>query len=180
MAFFNCVSVVGGWQTAVIATGRKFGPVFNASPDLWQWQGGNLPRLTIEESQALRARDAALHAWMNAKKTNFYHPDELPDELHPTLTNEQRAELELIDWLTDPPARYSAYTKSDRFGITGAEITNFTGRKLARIDWRGSVYFSNFGDRRCNFGCTGTNGITYTGTAYIDAGDYVRIRAIKG
>ncbi len=38
----HCVSVVGGWQTAVIATGYRFGPVFNSSIDLWAWQAANL------------------------------------------------------------------------------------------------------------------------------------------
>lgn len=33
-----CVSVVGGWQTAVQGSGFLFGPVFNKINDLWDWQ----------------------------------------------------------------------------------------------------------------------------------------------
>ena len=35
-----CVSVCGGWQSALADTGELFGPVFNSVNDLWQWQGG--------------------------------------------------------------------------------------------------------------------------------------------
>lgn len=38
----NCKSVVGGWQTQIIATGYLFGPVFNSCVDLWNWQRSNL------------------------------------------------------------------------------------------------------------------------------------------
>ena len=39
---FCCVSVPGGWQTAVTKTGYPFGPVFNDVEDLWNWQKVNL------------------------------------------------------------------------------------------------------------------------------------------
>lgn len=39
---FCCVSVPGGWQTAVTRTGYTFGPVFNSVNDLWNWQKVNL------------------------------------------------------------------------------------------------------------------------------------------
>lgn len=42
MLEFCCVSVVGGWQTAVKSTGYRFGPVFNSCNDLWSWQGVHL------------------------------------------------------------------------------------------------------------------------------------------
>lgn len=129
---------------------------------------------------AWHAHDAALHAWMRANNRNSYRSEELPAQLLPTLTNEQQADIEMFDWLNDPPVKYFAYTKSDKFGLTGSHITNWTGRELARIVHRGSVYRSNMGDRRCSFRAIGSNGLTYSGTAYIDAGDYVRMRAIKG
>ena len=121
-------------------------------------------------------RDSDLRAWMSAHKTNSYHPDELPEALKPTLTNEQRADVELFDWINNPPARYFAYMTNSKPEF----ITNWTGQNLARIIECGAVYRSNIGDRRQNFRCKGTNGVTYSGTAYIDSGDYVRMRAVKG
>ncbi len=129
---------------------------------------------------AWRGRDAALHDWLKANKRNGYRPEELPAHLLPTITNEQRAECELFDWQNDPPARYFAYTESDKHGLTGSHITGWTGLKLACITQRGYVYRSNMGDRRCNFRAIGSNGLTYSGIAFIDAGDYVRMRAVKG
>ena len=38
----NCISVVGGWQTAFKDTNIMFGPVFNKIQDLWAWQRANL------------------------------------------------------------------------------------------------------------------------------------------
>lgn len=42
VAPFRCVSVLGGWQTED-AKGVRFGPTFNDTLDLWNWQGDNLP-----------------------------------------------------------------------------------------------------------------------------------------
>lgn len=38
----RCKSVVGGWQTEVIATGELIGPVFHGTSELWAWQAANL------------------------------------------------------------------------------------------------------------------------------------------
>lgn len=43
---FCCISVVGGWQTAIITIKKQtytFGPVFNDIKDLWDWQKENFP-----------------------------------------------------------------------------------------------------------------------------------------
>lgn len=43
---FCCISVVGGWQTAVVTAKEQvysFGPSFNDIRDLWKWQKENLP-----------------------------------------------------------------------------------------------------------------------------------------
>jgi hypothetical protein len=45
MTHFISVSVIGGWQTALVYGDRvevAFGPVFNSVLDLWKWQGANL------------------------------------------------------------------------------------------------------------------------------------------
>lgn len=33
-----CKNVLGGWQTKLVETGELFGPVFNETTDLWDWQ----------------------------------------------------------------------------------------------------------------------------------------------
>ena len=42
---FTCVSVLGGWQTAISTKEQQvytFGPVFNNFQDLWAWQKKNV------------------------------------------------------------------------------------------------------------------------------------------
>jgi len=39
---YSCLSVVGGWQTMVKATGELIGPAFHRIGDLWAWQRANL------------------------------------------------------------------------------------------------------------------------------------------
>jgi hypothetical protein len=115
------------------------------------------------------ARDAALRAWMGER--NSYHPSELPAELLPTVTNDERAQCEYFDWINNPPARYFAYP-------SGMTIVNWTGIKLADVLWWGRAYRSNMGDTRRSFRCQrAENGIVYSGVEY---GTYVRMRAIKG
>jgi hypothetical protein len=46
MAKFISLSVLGGWQTALVygeIVQIAFGPVFNSAVDLWNWQKVNLP-----------------------------------------------------------------------------------------------------------------------------------------
>lgn len=38
----NCVSTVGGWQSAFKDTDITFGPSFHKIQDLWAWQRDNL------------------------------------------------------------------------------------------------------------------------------------------
>lgn len=46
MVKFICVSVLGGWQSAVSVNNENtpFGPIFNKMTDLWAWQRENLPK----------------------------------------------------------------------------------------------------------------------------------------
>jgi len=39
---YSCLSVVGGWQTAIKGTNQTFGPCFHKITDLWAWQKANL------------------------------------------------------------------------------------------------------------------------------------------
>lgn len=42
MLNLECVSVIGGWQSAIKGTSVKFGPVYNRIQDLWIWQRDNI------------------------------------------------------------------------------------------------------------------------------------------
>ena len=42
MIELQCVSVAGGWQSAIKNTQVRFGPVYNRIQDLWVWQRNNI------------------------------------------------------------------------------------------------------------------------------------------
>ena len=45
---YCCLSVLGGWQTAIKDTDQILGPVFNKIQDLWNWQKENLYSTTVK------------------------------------------------------------------------------------------------------------------------------------
>lgn len=93
--------------------------------------------------------------------------------------NEQTSREEVASFKADAPARYFAY-HADRptNREMGNRITTWTGDLLANVTWTGDCYRSGFGDRRQNFRAKAINGAIYSGTAYLDAGDYVRMRKV--
>lgn len=106
----------------------------------------------------------------------------------PTLTNDQRSAAEVAAFQADKPGPYFAYwTARGRWKRPGVEpaliagdtITTWTGDMLATITWTGDPFYSSFSDRRQNFRAEGINGATYSGTAYLTAGDYVRMRPVR-
>lgn len=98
-------------------------------------------------------------------------------------TDENNAETsrqEVAEFIASPPGRYFAYHNGmslARFGV-GEKISTWKGDRLGRVTSTGRIWRSNFGDRRQNFRMIAVNGKVYSGTAYLDAGDYVRIRRV--
>lgn len=97
------------------------------------------------------------------------------------ITNEERSRREVAAFLADVPATYFAYQSHDvtvghlrRYDM----ISTWTGAKLAEVESVGTVYRSNMGDRRQSFRAIGINGATYSGIAFLSAGDYVRMRKV--
>ena len=102
--------------------------------------------------------------------------------------NRATSAAEVAAFIADKPTPYFAYWSArgrwSKPGVSpelirGDEIQTWTGDKLARISWVGQPFSSAFMDRRQNFRAEGINGVVYSGTAYLTAGDYVRMRAVK-
>lgn len=104
--------------------------------------------------------------------------------MSPTTVDERNAETsrqEVADFMAEVPERYFAYHRNPR-NLThpmGSEIVTWMGDRLANVVSTGAPYRSNFGDRRQSFRARGINGAMYSGVAYLDAGDYVRMRKVK-
>jgi hypothetical protein len=107
---------------------------------------------------------AVLTFWVREAVTKGCHP----------MTNEEISAAEVAAFIAEKPARYFAYRVDGE-----SKITTWTGEKLGHIQSAGKVYHSNFGDRRMSVRALGVNGVVYSGVAYLDAGDYVRLRAVK-
>ena len=126
--------------------------------------------ITKAQRDEIMERETKLREWMG--KRSSYHPSELPVTINPP-TNEERSAVELFDWIMDPPKRYFAYA------VKEGAISNWMGESLGTITWEGATYRDNMGGKRKNFRMLGTNGIWYSGTAYVSSGDYCRLKAIK-
>jgi hypothetical protein len=95
--------------------------------------------------------------------------------------NDRNAKIsaqEVEAFKTDEPGPYFAYVPASNF-VRGAKVETWTGDELATITEVGQRWTSNMGDVRIPFRAVGINGVTYSGTAFRTAGDYVRMRPVK-
>ena len=101
--------------------------------------------------------------------------------------NTATSAAEVAAFLADTPGPYFAYYKAasgwPTAGIVrlvrGDKLTTWTGDTLGTIQSAGDPFRDNFGGKRQNFRALGINGATYAGTAYLSAGDYVRMRPVR-
>lgn len=136
--------------------------------------------ITKYQAADIRARDEALRAWLKAEKRNSYHPNELPAGLNPP-TNDERSQCEIYEFLNDPPEQYFCYIVRDKADPNIWIASNWPG--VALSEGRcvlGAEYRSNMGDKRRSVRFRGINGVVYAGTFYCGAGDYARVKAVKG
>lgn len=108
------------------------------------------------------------------------------------MTNEQRGKLEQFEVLRDKPRQLVAYYKlvdlaGNPSGYTAKDVCS--GCMVQVHVWTGDVlgkgrvtslaaWRSNFGDRRVNIRVKIAD-CWYAGTAFLDAGDYCRLRRCK-
>jgi len=89
------------------------------------------------------------------------------------LTNKDRSNIEVYEWLKNPPQSYFLYIdEKKRKAIT------WTGQELGDVGF-GYSYRSNFGDRRISINVYGNNGKKYHGIYFCSAGNYARIKLFK-
>lgn len=119
--------------------------------------------------------------WVKAREYRGYKPDELPEELR-SLTNEIRSQIEVYEWVNDPPEEYFAYVKNDSLEVTtwmGDRIGNFfhTGHHYEDVE---QTYLDENDEEVVEYErqevrdiyVIGTNGVTYIGKYYFENGDY--------
>jgi hypothetical protein len=93
--------------------------------------------------------------------------------------NAERSRAEVAEFTSEQPDQYFAYHSAGRGNLArGTLITTWTGDPLGRVLEAGEPYVSNFGDRRQSFRMLSAGMCSYSGTAYLSAGDYVRMRKV--
>ena len=92
-----------------------------------------------------------------------------------SITNDERSKAEVANFKKNKPKQYFAY-----YSFISNQVTTWTGDKLGDIVSKGEEWRSNMGDRRVQIKVKGINGVTYSGIAFLDAGDYTRLKAVKG
>ena len=138
--------------------------------------------LTLNEYVVLKTRLDKHNAWVDSIRGRngwaSYKPEQVPANLKPEPTNDERSTVEVYEFCQNPPTRYFLYIGFPKFGEP-AIATTWTGDKLGDVSF-GTSYRSNFGDKRVPVTIRAINGKTYHGIYYSDAGTYARVKLSKG
>lgn len=91
-------------------------------------------------------------------------------------TTEQRGELELYEFIVNPPDKYFLYV-NERSG----NATTFAGNVLGRVVFGRKYKSTGFGRGSTRVPVTvhGVNGVKYSGTYFESAGSYARVKRMK-
>ena len=138
--------------------------------------------ITKRERDSIMEREATLWAYcasqgFTSKRTGWtrYKPEQVA-HLNPP-TNEERSQVEVFDFVTDPPSKYFLYINPEKHAAT-----TFTGDRLGSVRF-GQEYqtpaFGGFGSTRVPVTIQAINGRVYHGTYFKSSGDYARIKIAK-
>lgn len=137
--------------------------------------------LTIEQTTRraeLRARhDRHQSAWQriasHSRGGSSATPEQqaMIDKEGGPFSNDERAELETLDFMANDAAKVFCYPSED-----GRALTGWMGNELLSVTGGGPKFQSNMGDWRESVRALGINGRRYVGTIY---GTYARLRLAK-
>lgn len=132
--------------------------------------------ITPEQAADIRRRYDAFEAWRGNRAS--YHPDEIPARVRPFVTtNEERGKLEQFEIFADPPASLFCYVWIGEGYSPEVRAKVWTGDLLG-YGSAGREYRGNFGDKRRPVAVI-IAGFHYSGTAFVGAGDYARLKRGK-
>lgn len=129
--------------------------------------------ITKEQRNEICARLDKFNAWLGTRCS--YRSEEVPAGLE--VSNDERAQVELFDFVNNPPDRYFLYISAKNgthYGASG-EANIWTGVKLGDVQF-GNTWRDNMGSIRVSVSIYAVNGYTYHGTYFKSAGDYARVK----
>lgn len=135
--------------------------------------------ITAQQHQELRARNDRHTEWAKQfiKPSGWTVIDKDEQKTCPpdaVITNDERSAIEVFEFVTNPPESCALYIDEAK-----AIATTWTGDKLGTVTF-GHAFTDNFGGRRVPVSIRAINGRNYSGTYYKSAGDYARVRMLKG
>jgi len=125
--------------------------------------------VTRQEKLMVFCRDTGLTNKRNGWTS--YKPEQV-EHLNPP-TNDERAQVELYDFIHNVPTKYFLYVNE----ATG-KATIWTGIELGTVRF-GCAWKDNFGGTRVPITIQAVNGRTYHGTYFKSSGDYARVKLAK-
>ncbi len=135
--------------------------------------------MTTEEYQILKQQEINFQHWVDSKRGRngwvSYKAEEIPVHLT-DIGNAKRGELEVYEFLQNPPDRYFAYVNEKK-----NLVTTWTGDKLGDIIWQTPYECPAWGSttKRVAIRIRAINGQRYYGTYYKSSGDYCRLKKFK-
>jgi len=135
--------------------------------------------ISAEQYQVLRAKLEAFEGW-RAGRTS-YHPSEIPAHI-PEVTNEQRSQMEVYEFVNNPPQRYFLYVRRPNPLSDVIQVTTWMGDVLG-TGILGRRYktpaFGGYPSTRYPIRFAAINGKKYFGTYYDSSGSYARVKMCK-
>lgn len=141
--------------------------------------------LTEQEYKHLRNLYDRKHEWVKEQKF-FYRSEDMPKEFL-EITNEVTSQIEIYEWITNPPESYFCYINEKKHEEGDWTITTWMGDELGRYEITGQHWemisnsYLDEDENEVSFKekqqvqdirVYGSNGVTYIGKYYYQNGDY--------
>lgn len=129
--------------------------------------------LTATAYQGLKRKLAIYRKWSRQyRKPNGWTviPAGAKPPVH--LTNNDRSEVEVYEFVNDPPERYLLYISEEN-----RVASTWTGQPLGEVEF-GRTWRDNFGGLRRAVRVKAINGATYSGTYFKSSGDYATVKRV--
>ena len=138
--------------------------------------------ITNQKYLQLKNKIKQFEQWLDGRTS--YSPSDIPPGVS-NVTNAERSQVEVYEFVTNPPDRYFCYVKRNIAapGVVDNKVTltTWTGQILG-YGYLGKCYFTGvrpFQSKRYTLKFTGINEVKYKGVYYASSGDYCRIRKIS-
>jgi hypothetical protein len=132
--------------------------------------------INVDQANEIQARMTVHDAWVDSIQDKngwaCYNPEDKPLSI-PDVSNAERSALEVWNFYTEIPTRYTLYINEAK-----QLATTWTGERLGVVDF-GREWRDNFGGTRVSINVHAINGCLYHGTYYKSSGNYARIKLAK-